>query len=183
MEEYKMANLLEIAEAQIAEKQAKEIEEVKERIKKDKEVIARAIQLVKDHTLYKKVTSDYGWSYSYVLVTEEMLKEDYLKNPVSFSRRGIYFYDKDEKYRKYNTGILKVNGETYYDIRYALEDYERELVEKKNRVESLVEDIRNIENDIKGMNKLFPSLKKSIEEWQEYQSKMSIEEYENEKDI
>ena len=174
-----MANLLEIAEAQIAEKQAKEIEEVKDRIKKDKEDIERAIQMIKDHTLYKKVKAPYGWSYSYVLATEDMLKEDYLKNSNSYYGIGINFKDKDDHYRKYNTGILIVNGETYYDIRYALENYERELNEKKSRVEHLVEEIRTMEDGLEGMKKLFPSLKKSIEEWQEYQKQMSIEVHKN----
>ncbi len=47
-------DLLTLAEAQIAERQYKEIQSVKERLERDKETIVKAIELVKSHTLYKK---------------------------------------------------------------------------------------------------------------------------------
>ena len=46
-----MMDLLTIAEAQIAEKQVKEIEKLKERLDNDTEIIKKAIELVESHTL------------------------------------------------------------------------------------------------------------------------------------
>ena len=169
-----MTDLLTLAEAQIAEKQYEEIKAVKERLEKDKEVIVKAIQMVNEHTLYKMVRNVYnGRFYKYVLATEEMLKEDYLKKPDGWHSKGINFNSKDD-YNKYSGVILTVNGEAYYDIRYALETYKETVEEKERKVNRLNESIRELQEDIANLYKEFPSLKKAIEEWQEYQKKMEL---------
>ena len=171
-------DLLTLAEAQIAEKQYKEIQSVKERLERDKKTIVRAIELVNSHTLYKKIQDEYNRSrYKYVLATEEMLKEDYLKEPEStWISRGISFIS-DDRNRNYNTGVLKVNGETYYDIRYALEQYEESIRKKTSEVERLNSTVRELQENIADLKKNFPTLKQAIEEWQEYQKKNYQEDY------
>ena len=125
----KMTDLLTIAEAQIAEKQFKEIESIKKRLDADKEIIKQAIELVQSHTLYK--IEDYRhYPRKYILATEEMLKEDYLKEPKYSWQRGIQFKAGDSS-KSWNTGILNVNGEIYYDIHFALENFERRINEKR----------------------------------------------------
>ena len=172
-------DLLTLAEAQIAEKQYEEIKAIKERLEQDKEVIVKAIQMVNEHTLYKRVRNEYGRSYKYVLATEEMLKEDYLKKPDnSWYSKGIKFNNKDE-YNKYSGVILTVNGESYYDIRYALETYKETVEEKERKVNRLNESIRELQDDIANLYKEFPSLKKAIEEWQEYQKNVEGSQKEN----
>ena len=163
-----MTDLLTIAEAQIAEKQVKEIQKVKERLEADREVLKKAIELVNSHTLYKVVKDGYNHT-RYQLATEEMLKEDYLNGDNTYYK-GIQFLDGDSR-RSYNTGCLRVNGVTYYDIRYALEAYERRLSDKQDNLLRLNRQIRDIEDDIKRLNEEFPSLKQAIIEWQEYQKK------------
>ena len=167
-------DLLTLAEAQIAEKQYEEIKAVKERIERDRETIVKAIQMVKEHTLYKKVKNPYNYSFKYVLATEEMLKEDYLKKPDSCYQKGIHFNDKD-RYNKYFGVILTVNGESYYDIRYALENYENTVKEKEQQAQRLNESIYKLKEDIASLYKEFPTLKKAVEEWQEYQNSIKTE--------
>lgn len=170
-------DLLTLAEAQIAEKQYNEIKAVKERLEQDREVIVKAIQMVNDHTLYKKVRSQYNSSFKYVLATEEMLKEDYLKEPKdSWYSKGIYFKDIGD-YKKCYGVLLTVNGEAYYDIRYALENYEETVNEKKQQILRLNEKIRELEDGLSNLKRDFPTLKKAIEEWQEYQK--NVEEQHN----
>lgn len=160
-------DLLTIAEAQIAEKQYQEIQKIKERLEQDKKVLEEAINLVNTHTLYKVVEGPYHRGKTYKLVTEEMLKEDYLKEPKSYHRAGISFdYDYDSGYC--NKGIMKVNGETYYDIRYALKRYEKAIAEKERSIDYLNEKITDLKKDLEALHKTFPSLKQAIEEWQEY---------------
>lgn len=171
-----MTDLLTLAEAQIAEKQYNEIKAVKERLEQDREIIVKAIQMVNDHTLYKKVKNEYGYNYRYVLATEEMLKTDYLKQPDGWYSKGIKFNSKGD-YNKYSGVILTVNGETYYDIRYALEEYQESVREKEREVHRLNESIRKLQDKLSSLNKEFPSLKKAIEEWQEY--KKNVEEQYN----
>lgn len=164
-------DLLTIAEAQIAEKQFQEIQKVKERLEKDKETLKEAINLVNTHTLYKVVEDPiYSRKTTYKLATEEMLKEDYLKEPKPYGNRGIQFdYDYDSGYR--NNGILKVNGEVYYDIRYALKRYEKVMAEKERSVNLLFERLSDLKKDLEALEAAYPSLKQAIEEWQQWKEK------------
>ncbi len=159
-------DLLTIAEAQIAEKQYQEIEKVKRRLDADKEILKQAIELVNSHTLYKKVDRR-GYKLQYVLVTEEMLKEDYLKESKYHSGINFYFEDYGDRYY-YNRGIMQVNDETYYDIRYVLQEYENSVHKKERDLTYLEDSLRKVKQELEEMNQAFPSIKKAIIEWQEY---------------
>lgn len=163
-----MSDLLILAEAQIAEKQVKEIEKIKERLEQDKEVLKEAIALVNSHTLYKKISGGNSCRYKYVLATEEMLKEDYLGEPKPYCNQGITFHYDSWK-EKYNRGIMEVNGHTYYDIRYALNNYERMISEKENELLRLNSKIKEIKDDIEKLEVNFPTLKQAITEWMNYE--------------
>lgn len=164
-------DLLTIAEAQIAEKQFQEIQKVKERLEQDKEALKEAINLVNTHTLYKVVEDPYNRHKNiYKLATEEMLKEDYLKEPKPYQSAGIKFdYDYESGY--YNKGILKVNGEVYYDIRYALNRYEKVMAEKERTLNYLFERLSNLKEELEALHATYPSLKQAIEEWQQWEKK------------
>ena len=97
-----------------------------------------------------------------------MLKNDYLGEPIKYSYPGIDFYYDSWK-EKYNKGIMKVNGHIYYDIRYALNEYEDGIKEKETQVFSLNSRIRELKDDLEKLNKDFPKLKQAIKEWMEYQ--------------
>jgi chromosome segregation ATPase len=105
-----------------------------------------------------------------------MLREDYLKEPNGYYENGIRFFDGGNS-RSYNTGVLKVNGEVYYDIRFALEQYEEAVRKKTDEVERLNSQIRELQEDIADMKKNFPTLKQAIEEWQKYQKENYQEDY------
>lgn len=172
-----MTDLLTLAEEQIAEKQAKEIEEVKKRINGDREMLKEAIELVNSHTLYKKVETSRG-CYKYVLATEEMLKADYLGEPLrKYAHKGIQFYYDDWE-EKYNKGIMEVNGHRYYDIRFALNDYEESVKEKKSIISELDKRIRELEEELEKLHENYPTLKQAVTEWMEYQKKAESEEKE-----
>lgn len=162
-----MSDLLILAEAQIAEKQVKEIEAIKKRLEQDKEVLKEAIALVNSHILYKKVGDTRG-RYKYVLATEEMLKADYLGEPKPYSYKGITFHY-DSWTERYNKGVMEVNGHTYYDIRWALNNYERMINDKEKQLLNLNSKIREIKEDLDDLHNNFPTLKQTVMEWMEYQ--------------
>lgn len=164
-------DLLTIAEAQIAEKQFQEIQKVKERLEQDKKVLEEAINLVNTHTLYKVVEDPFNRrKKTYKLATEEMLKEDYLKEPKPYCSHGIQFdYNYYSEY--YNKGILKVNGEVYYDIRYALKRYEKVMAEKERTLKGLFDRLSDLKEELEALHATFPSLKQAIEEWQQCEEK------------
>lgn len=169
-----MSDLLILAEAQIAEKQVKEIEKIKARLEQDKEVLKEAIALVNSHTLYKKISDGNSCRYKYVLATEEMLKEDYLGEPKPYYKQGITFHY-DYYKEKYNKGIMEVNGHTYYDIRYALNNYERMISEKEDELLRLNSKITEIKDDLEKLKVNFPTLKQAITEWMNYEMSESEE--------
>lgn len=164
-----MSDLLVLAEAQIVEKQAKEIEKIKARLEQDKETLKEAIFLVNSHTLYKKISYGNSGRYQYVLATEEMLKEDYLGEPKPYCSQGIRFHY-DSFQEKYNRGIMEVNGHTYYDIRYALHNYEQMIIKKENELLNLNSRMKDIRDDLEMLKVNFPSLKQAITEWMYYQT-------------
>jgi prefoldin subunit 5 len=163
-----MTDLLTIAEARIAEKQVAEIEAVKKRLDADREVLMQAIELVNSHTLYKKVSDGWG-RYRYVLATEEMLKNDYLKEPdKSYCRKGIHFHEdafKDSRHKS----IIEVNGENYYDIRWALNEYEKAVEKKERSLSYLNKEIADLKKELEQMKQNFPTLKQAVEEWMKYE--------------
>lgn len=162
-----MTDLLILAEAQIAEKQVKEIEAVRQRLEQDKYTLKEAIELVNSHTLYKKEGDSRG-RYKYVLATEEMLKADYLGEPKPYSYKGIKFKYDDIR-GQYDKGVMEVNGHTYYDIRWVLNNYERMIKEKESQVISLNSKIREIKEDLENLHNNFPTIKQAVMEWMEYQ--------------
>jgi hypothetical protein len=159
-----MTDLLVLAEAQIAEKQVKEIEAIKQRLDADKELLKEAIALINSHTLYKRESD----SYKYVLATEEMLKADYLGEPQKYAYNGIKFHY-DDWQGKYNKGIMEVNGHKYYDIRYALNNYERLINEKESQVLHLNTKIRELKEDLERLHQNYPTLKQAVMDWLAYQ--------------
>lgn len=162
-----MTDLLILAEAQIAEKQVKEIEAIKQRLDADKEVLKEAIALVNSHTLYKREGDSRG-RYKYVLATEEMLKTDYLGEPIAYAYKGIKFHY-DDWQDKYNKGIMEVNGHKYYDIRYALNNYEKLISEKESQVSYLNTKIIELKEDLEQLHKNYPTLKQAVIDWLAYQ--------------
>lgn len=164
-----MTDLLILAEAQIAEKQVQEIEAVKKRLERDRETVKEAIALIKSRTLYKKVKDKYSHGrFRYVLATEEMFKADYLGEPTSHWSRGISF-KLDDKNGRYDLGVMEVNGHTYYDIRWALNNYERMIADKETRIANLTSAIVDIKEELEDLHKNFPTLKQAVTEWMEYQ--------------
>lgn len=103
--------------AQIELKKKQELERIEKQIKADEEVINKAIELINTHTLYKRISKNNH--YVYELATEETFKNDYLKTPTYSWQEGIKFHMGSFS-EKVNKGIIEVNGENYYDIRYVL---------------------------------------------------------------
>ena len=155
-----------LVEAQIELKKKQELERIEEQIKADEEVISKAIELINTHTLYKKIGKNNN--YVYELATEEMFKNDYIKEAKYSWQKGITFRV-DNFSERVNKGIIEVNGETYYDIRYALNSYEKYIEKLKSSLDCLKDQIKEKEKEMALLNKNFPTLKKAIEEWQKYE--------------
>ena len=150
--------LKELVENQIEAKKNQELERIEKQLNDDREVINKAIELINTHTLYKKVGRNH---YVYELVTEEMFKNDYIKEPKNSWNKGIKFQI-DSFTERVNKGVIEVNGEHYYDIRYALNTYEKRVEEITNSLGYLKIDINEKKRELEQLNESFPTLKKAI---------------------
>lgn len=162
--------IIELARKQAEEQYNKKVEQLNAQMKADEEVIQKVLLLIKNKTLYKT-----DRNHHYHLVTEDIFKQDYLKDTDSW-RKGVRFLSSDTT-RLYNTGLVEVNGERYYDIRYILENYEKDINKRKDKLIRLQDElirlqdeIRNIEDSLTELKREFPSIKVAIEEWLQYKS-------------
>ena len=158
--------LKELIENQIEAKKKQELERVEAQLNADKEVIDKAIELINTHTLYKKISKNNH--YVYELATEKTFKNDYMSEPKELWSEGVKF-QRDIFTEKVNKGVMEVNGETYYDIRYALNTYEKRVEEITDSLGYLKRQINEKKRELEQLNKNFPTLKKAIVEWQEYE--------------
>lgn len=155
-----------LIENQIEAKKKQELERIEKQLNADKEVIDKAIELINTHTLYKKISKNNHFVYE--LATEEMFKNDYMREPNLSWKKGVSFH-KNEFNEKINKGVIEVNGEVYYDIRYALNSYEKYMDELTSSLTCIEDEIREKRKELELLNKEFPTLKKAIEEWQKYE--------------
>lgn len=156
-----------LVEAQIEAKKKQELERIERQLNADKEVIDKAIELINTHTLYKRIRE--GNHYVYKLATEEMFKNDYITEPKNSWKKGINFYENSFNERV-NKSVIEVNGEEYFDIRYALNNYEKYLEKLTSSLTWLEDKIDEKRKELEALNNEFPTLKKAIEEWQTYES-------------
>lgn len=162
-----MEDLNKFLEKQLNDKYEKELENIHKQIDQDKAVIEEVLDLIDKHILYKKISRS-GYPIEYALVTPEMFKHDYLSEPEnSYCAKGINFTSTHSK-PSYKA-ILTVNGNDYYDIRYALNRLEKEIEDRQSTVTYLQTDISKARNEIEKLYKSLPNLKKAIIEWQTYQ--------------
>lgn len=161
--------LRKIVESQIEAKRKQELDRIEKQINADIEIIDKALELINSHTLYKKVIE--GNNYVYKLATKEMFKADYLKETKFAWQKGIKFHE-DSFSERVNKGVIDVNGEKYYDIRYALNEYEKSVQNQERSLSYLNERIIEKKKEIELLHKEFPTLKKAIEEWQAYENEV-----------
>ena len=158
--------LIRLAEVNIESKRNEELERLEQSLKHDKEVIEEVLKLIDDHILYK-VVSRYGCPVQYQLVTPEMFETDYLKTPDHDWKRGICINDSNTNYG----ATIEVNGESYYDIRYALNKFTRDLENREKTLSDIQQKLIDIKCEIEFLYESLPALKAAIIEWQEHQNK------------
>ena len=106
--------------------------------------------------------------------------------PMPFIINGEEYYEdinlsQEEFYQKLsneNASVSTSQPSTYY-LREtwdeALENYEEAVNEKRQQISRLNEKIRELEDGLSNLKRDFPTLKKAIEEWQEYQKSIDAQ--------
>lgn len=149
------------SEELIAERIRLENEQAQERANADREKIEKAIDLIKNNLLYKKVKKGYSGE-QYVLATEDMFYEDYTSNTEYVWQRGITYTGGKDNTDYIYSGVFKVNGERYYDIRYIIKEYENNLKKTSEKIKSYGDKLRDITDEYEKLVKEAPRIKALI---------------------
>lgn len=151
----------------------KEVEKKKlyERLDNDKQMSKKVLDLINSHLLFKKVPDEFGKIEKYQLVTYEDFLNDYLKEPKSQWEKGIKFNSPPSLF----SGVVKVNGISYYDMRLIINSFEEQINNKINMLRDLSDRLNGAQNDLKDILKNEVNIKKMCEEFKEYQRKIQEE--------
>ena len=158
-------NLLEIAQKMADEKLGEEKERVVEKIRNELDDVKKAVEMVRSGLCYKEV-DQYGVK-RYLFATEEMLIHDYLTEPVnSYISSGLRF-NEDTIGHGY---IFIVNGIYYYDMRYLLNRYEKDVKKEKNRITGYNDRLDELIREFKRLLEEHEAIKKMLEDWSKRQN-------------
>ena len=151
----------------VNKKLEEERQKTEEKINSELDRVEEVLKYINNKLLFKEIGD--SWNCNYALVTEEIFFDDYTKERKYDWQKGIKINNKREK--KYDPFIL-VNGESYYDIRYLIRNYEETFNNYNKRLQNLRDSFREIESTVEELKKKEPLIKRLIEEYQ----KVEIEE-------
>lgn len=151
----------------VNKKLEEERQKTEEKINSELDRVEEVLKYINNKLLFKEIGD--GWNCNYALVTEEMFFDDYTKEGKYSWENGIKIKHKREK--KYDSFIL-VNGESYYDIRYLIGNYEETFNYYNKKLQDLSYEFREIADKAEELKKKEPLIKRLIEKYQ----KVEIEE-------
>lgn len=149
----------ELSKKAAAEKIEKQQKDVENSVNKDIEVIEKILEMVKDRLIYKEYTPANSRRKTYVIVTEDIVLEDYSNPPQYGSGTSIKHVGSD--FYTYEHIAINVNGHKYYhaadlitkyrfDAKRAVEKAEAELKAANDR-KYYLENMANLEPVLKDL--------------------------------
>lgn len=152
-------DLFNAAQKMADEKLEQEKAQAAERIKNELASLQKAIEMVRSGLCFVK--QDCFGVTKYVFATESMLVNDYLNEPKNaYYNKGLRFHDGNNDNR-----VFTVNGITYYDMRYLLDEYSKDVLKEKKRITRYNEQLDDI---IRNFDKLVDeskAIKRMMEDW------------------
>lgn len=161
MENNVMDKVLAITNKGLQERIERETREAHERAERDREIVEKAIALIHQNLMYKD--AGHGSYHHYVLATEEMFFQDFMKKAEYEWRRGIKFADDGEK--AHLRGSFVVNGERYYDMRYLLDKYTRDIERRQQEICAYNDRLHDLRRSYDDLIRQRPAIERMIKEW------------------
>ena len=131
-----IAKIKESAYENVNKKLEKERKKVEDKVNNELVYVEKCLQYIGNKMVYKIVKGKY-YTENYELADEKTFFEDYNKETDYVWQKGIQFFDlKSKPYEP----LFKVNGESYYDMRYIIRNYEetfKDILEKINKYEDV----------------------------------------------
>lgn len=158
-----IAKIKEAAYENVNKKLEEERKRVENKINYELKDVERCLQYIKNKLVFKIVKNNQSSVGKYMLADENTFFEDYTKEPEYSFDKGIEFFNSSKK----SELLFKVNGESYYDIRYIVRNYEKRFTEYAKRLNDLREQFNKVEEMANGLIKQEPQIKKLIEQYKQ----------------
>ena len=156
-----IAKIKEAAYENVNKKLEEERRLVENRISNELTEVERCLQYIQNRLVYKIIKSGYS-TKEYRLADENMFFEDYTKDAKYGWDKGIKFFNANSK--PYEP-LFKVNGESYYDMRYIIRNYEEKFNDYSVRLNDLRERFYELSEMADNLKKQEPHIKKLIEQY------------------
>lgn len=156
-----IAKIKEAAYENVNHKLEEERKRVENKINNELVDVERCLQYINNKMVYKIIGDRYR-TKEYRLADENMFFEDYTKEVKHDWNKGIKFYDISIKPTE---PLFKVNGESYYDMRYIIKNYEEKFdwcAEQLNSLRDRFVEISKAAGELKMQE---PHIKKLIEQY------------------
>ena len=156
-----IAKIKEAAYENVNRKLEEERKLVENKISHELVDVERCLQYINNKMVYK-IIGDWYRTKEYCLADENMFFEDYTKEVQYNWNKGIKFYDTSSKPTE---PLFKVNGESYYDMRYIIRNYEEKFDSYTEKLNSLRDKFEEISKAAEELKKQEPHIKKLIEQY------------------
>ena len=138
----------------------KENQQTEIRISADVEVINKILEMVKDRLVYKEFTPEHSSRKSYIVVTEEIVLQDY-NNPPKYGS-GTSIKQVEASYYTYRHTQIIVNGHHYYHASDLIAKYKHDANDVMKKAEKEYELARERKEAIDSMAYLEPVMKELV---------------------
>lgn len=157
--------ILKLAKETANKKIKEEQEQIEKKLNNEIEDVKFILELINKRMLYKRKVEYYNIK-GYELITEDIFLQDYFeKDPKNSWNKKLQIKEKDSWNSEWYKLEIEVNGERYFHIGYIINDIEKELENKKDRLKRINEDLWKIEKDFDEFKKQEPIIKQMIEDY------------------
>lgn len=168
-----IAKIKESAYENVNKKLEEERKKIESKVNNELKDVERCLQYIKNKMVYKIIKSSWTSNGTYTLADENTFFNDYNKEAEYSFDRGIKFYGSNSK--PYEP-LFKVNGASYYDIRYIIRNYEETFNDYTKRLNGLREQFDKVTEMANELVKQEPQIKKLIEQYKQVEIDESFRE-------
>lgn len=155
-----------LTEKAAADKLAEQQKKLESDVNEDIKVIEKILAMVKDRLVYKEVKKPYSNKTDYVVVTEDIVLEDYSNKPEY--GYGTEIKEIEAGYHGYRHTVIKVNGHIYYHASDLIAKYKFEAQKAMEKAEAEYDAARRRKEAIDNLADLEPVIKELVLNYQKH---------------
>lgn len=135
-----------------------ERKKLEDKSKEDLAILDKILKMVKDGFIYKTIGE--SWSKKYIVVTEDIVFEDYTNPPKGYNSGKTGVFKQNASYYQIGDVLnIYVNGHVYYHAQDIFRRYEEELKKTMEKFEQEREIISRKQDGLKALKELEPAVK------------------------